>query len=48
MECIHGNLKEQERDKIMINFLEKKLDLIVCRNYNRSWFRQSKRKHYSN
>ena len=30
MECIHGNLKEQERDKIMINFLEKKLDLIVC------------------
>ena len=30
MECIHGNLKEQERDNIMINFLEKKLDLIVC------------------
>ena len=30
MECIHGNIKEQERDKIMINFLEKKLDLIVC------------------
>tara|TARA_B100000886_G_scaffold68558_1_gene43241 strand:- start:24405 stop:26447 length:2043 start_codon:yes stop_codon:yes gene_type:complete len=30
MECIHGNLKEQERDKIMIDFLEKKIDLIVC------------------